>query len=639
MGRIRRRREGIRSMCGICGFVSGKEIPKSVLVQMNNSLAHRGPDDHGEEIYQLHSDRYVGFAQRRLAIMDLSDKGHQPMHSPNGRVSMIFNGEIYNYQELRTEIRDYPFKSECDAEVIIAAYLKWGINFVNKINGMFAIALLDREDDSVYLIRDRVGKKPLYYYVDKDKNVIFASELKAILLSGVFKQEINAEIIGRFLYQGYIAAPDTIYRNTYKLRQGSILKISRKGVKKYKYWDVATKYIELKQRQIQDYDRAKNELKSLLKEVVNRRMFADVPIGAFLSGGYDSSLICALAQENSAKPIKTFAIGFEEGEFDEAPFARQVSKILGTDHTELYITEREMLGILDSIPDYYDEPFSDCSQIATMYVAQLAKKDVSVVLSGDGGDELFGGYGIYPILQEVQKKRYLGSLLYGIGKIPGVKNTQLWKKRSITYRVLSDDCNKEARTQAGVNNYFDIINRILLYRADNFYYEVESRYQEKKYEITRMLLDIDTYLSEDILAKVDRATMHYALECRCPILDKEVIEYSFRLPPDFKVDHGYRKKILRDIVYDYIPKEVIDRPKMGFLIPLDKWMRNVLKEKMMDWSSKEYLERQGIFNAEAVRVFLDEYMKTGDQGKWSGQNYSKVAWSYYIFQQWYERYM
>lgn len=259
-------------MCGICGFVSGKEISKSVLVQMNTSLAHRGPDDHGEEIYQLRSGRYVGFAQRRLSIIDLSDKGHQPMHSSNRRVSVVFNGEIYNYQELRTEMRDYPFKSECDTEVIIAAYLKWGINFIDKINGMFAIALLDREDDSVYLIRDRVGKKPLYYYVDKDRNVVFASELKAILLSGIFKREVNTEIVGRFLYQGYIAAPDTIYRNTYKLEQGSILKISEQGLRKYKYWDVAAKYIELKRGQIQDYGRAKSELKSLLKKAVNRRM-------------------------------------------------------------------------------------------------------------------------------------------------------------------------------------------------------------------------------------------------------------------------------------------------------------------------------------------------------------------------------
>lgn len=626
-------------MCGICGFVSDKEIQKSVLVQMNESLSHRGPDDHGEEIYQLRSGRYVGFAQRRLSIIDLSDKGHQPMHSPNGRLSVIFNGEIYNYRELRKKLQDYPFQSECDTEVIIAAYLKWGIRFVDRINGMFAIALLDREDDSVYLIRDRIGKKPLYYYMDQDRNIIFASELKAILLCKGFKKEVNTDIVGRFIYQGYIAAPDTIYKNTYKLGQGSVLKISGKQTEEYKYWDVSAKYTELKQERILDYVKAKKELKTLLTKAVNRRMFADVPLGAFLSGGYDSSLICALAQENSARPVKTFSIGFEEGEFDEAPYAREVSEILGTDHTELYITEQDMLGILDSIPDYYDEPFSDCSQIATMCVAQLAKKDVSVVLSGDGGDELFGGYGIYPILQEVQKRRYLGSLLYRIGKIPGVKDTQLWKRRSIVYRVLSDDCNKEARTQAGVNNYFDVIDAIMLRKPDNFYYETESRYQEKKYEITRMLLDLDTYLPEDILAKVDRATMHYALECRCPILDQDVIEYSFRLPPDFKVDHGYRKKILRDIVYDYIPKEVIDRPKMGFLIPLDKWMRNILKEKIMDWSSREYLERQGIFNADAVHDFLDRYMKTGDQGKWSGQNFSKIAWSYYIFQQWYERYM
>ena len=380
-------------MCGICGFITDKTIPKEALIKMNNSLAHRGPDDHGEEIYQIDHNICVGFAHRRLSIMDLSDKGHQPMHSPDQRVSVIFNGEIYNHRELRKEITEYPFCSECDTEIIIAAYLKWGMDFVEKINGMFAIALLDREDGTVYLIRDRIGKKPVYYHLDMNNNVVFASELKALFHSGIFRAEINRNVIGRFLYQNYIIAPDTIYQNTYKLEAGTVLKISKKKVEKYKYWDVADRYNVLKQDSIQDYVRAKRELKEILKRAVARRMIADVPIGAFLSGGYDSSLVCALAQECSGEPIKTFAIGFEDSAYNEAPYAKEVANVLGTDHTELYIAEKELLDILDSIPDYYDEPMADSSQIATMYVAELAKKDVSVVLSGDGGDELFGGYG------------------------------------------------------------------------------------------------------------------------------------------------------------------------------------------------------------------------------------------------------
>lgn len=626
-------------MCGICGFVSAMELGKDMLIRMNNSLAHRGPDDHGEEVYQMNYSRYVGFAQRRLSIMDLTEKGHQPMHSKNKRVSVIFNGEIYNYRELREEIRDYSFYSECDTEIIIAAYLKWGINFVDKLNGMFAIALFDRDVNTVYLIRDRLGIKPLFYYLDGNQNIVFASELKALLFCGLFKQEINQDIVGRYLLQNYIASPDTIYRNTYKLEQGAILKITDYEISKYKYWDVASKYNELKTDRVYDYETAKRELKALLKRAVKKRMCADVPVGAFLSGGYDSSLVCALAQEKTKNPIRTFSIGFGNQEFDEAPYAKKVARILGTNHTELYISEQDMFGILNSIPDYYDEPFADSSQIPTMLVAKLAKKDVTVVLSGDGGDEIFGGYGIYQILQRVQKWQYIGRLLYKLGKIPKVQHTRLWQKRTILYRILSDDDNRETKTQVGVNNYINTIKKLLIHDTRNFYYEAELKYEEKRYDTTRMLLDLDTYLPEDILAKVDRATMRYALECRCPFLDKEVIEYSFRLSPDFKVTQTVTKRILKDLTYEYIPKEIMDRPKAGFAIPQDQWIRHALKNNIMDWSNREYLNRQGIFDADAVQSFLSNYMINGDQGKWSGKNYSRIVWAYFIFQQWYDRYI
>lgn len=625
-------------MCGICGFVSYNAGSMEMLRRMNNTLMHRGPDDHGEEIYQAGGHRFVGFAQRRLSIVDLSFNGHQPMHSVNKRVSVIFNGEIYNFPELKKELNEYPFSSECDTEVIIAAYLKWGIHFVDKINGMFAIALFDRNLNEVFLIRDRIGKKPLYYYWDKDNNIVFASELKAILQADLFKQELNTEVIGRFLYRSYINAPATIYKNVYKLEPGTILKITERGINKYKYWDISSIYHELSKQKIDDYEQAKQQLKELLKNAVSRRMIADVPLGAFLSGGYDSSLICAIAQELSKDPIKTFSIGFEDPMFNEAHYAKHISEVLGTNHTDLYMTETEMLTLLDSIPKYYDEPFADSSQIPTMFVSQLAKKQVSVVLSGDGGDELFGGYGIYSVLQQVQQKEAFRNCLYRIGKLPGIYKTSWWKKRSIVMRLLSDDNNNEARTQSGVNSYFNQINKLLLLKKNNFYYEWESRYQEKRYDITRMLLDMDTYLPDDILTKVDRASMRYALECRCPILDKEVIEYSFKLLPDFKDDHGNQKRILKDITYEYIPKQIMERPKTGFAIPLDKWLRGSLKEKILDWTSSSYLKKQGIFDSKETCLFVNEYMEKGDQGKWSGQNYSRIIWAYFIFQQWYEEY-
>ncbi|MDD6812678.1 MAG: asparagine synthase (glutamine-hydrolyzing) [Lachnospiraceae bacterium] len=626
-------------MCGICGFISKKTEKLENLVEMSNSIAHRGPDDHGEEIYQITRDRCIGFAQRRLSILDLSEKGHQPMHSSNKRVSVVFNGEIYNYRELREELKDYLFISDCDTEVIVAAYLKWGIDFVRKLNGMFAIALLDRENGTVYLIRDRIGKKPLYYYLDSEENIVFASELKAIRHSKLFKQEINSDIVGRYLYRTYITVPDTIYKNTFKLEPGAILSISEKGIKKEKYWDVATRYNELKWKLITDYEEAKQELKKLLVASIKRRMIADVPLGAFLSGGYDSSLICAIAQEISEAPLKTFSIGFYDKNFDEAPYAKKVANVLGTNHTELYISEDDMLEMIDSIPDYYDEPFADSSQIPSMIISKLAKEQVSVVLSGDGGDELFGGYNIYTVLQEVQKKKKWGGVLRKLEKIPFVQNTNAWRTRSIVYRILSDDNNKEARTQGGVNSYFDVINSILLKKANNFFYEFESKYNEDRYDVTRMLLDLETSLSEDMLAKVDRASMRYALECRCPLLDKDVVEYSFKIIPDFKDDHGNKKRILKDITYEYIPRDIMDRPKAGFCIPQDKWLRGPLRERVMDWTNKDFLTNQGIFEPDVTYQFIKNYMETGDQGKWSGQNFSRIVWSYFIFQMWYEKYM
>lgn len=619
-------------MCGICGFISRKIEKLENLVEMNNSIAHRGPDDHGEEIYQITQGRYVGFAQRRLSILDLSEKGHQPMHSSNKRVSVVFNGEIYNYRELREELKDYLFISDCDTEVIVAAYLKWGIDFVNKLNGMFAIALLDRDIDTVYLIRDRIGKKPLYYYVDNEQNVVFGSELKAIMECPLFKKEIDTDIIGRYLYRTYITIPNTIFQNTYKLEPGSILEITNFEIKKIKYWDISSKYNELKINQIDNYEEAKIELKKHLRNSIEKRMIADVPLGAFLSGGYDSSLVCSIAQELSSQPLKTFSIGFYDGQFNEAPFAKEVAKILGTNHTELYVSEEELFQVLDSIPDYYDEPFADSSQIPSMLISKLAKKQVSVVLTGDGGDELFGGYNIYSVLQDVQRIKT---------QIMSGNNTVFNEldKNSIVYRILLDDKNSEAQTQSGVQTYFTQINSILKNPVNNFYYEFESKYNEQRYDIRRMLLDLETSLSEDMLAKVDRASMKYALEARCPLLDKEIVELSFRLHPDFKCDHGNKKRILKDLIYDYLPKELMDRPKMGFSIPQDKWLRGPLKERIMDWTNSEYLRKQGIFDPEQTNIFIINYMKNGDQGKWSGQNFSRIVWSYFIFQMWYERYM
>lgn len=614
-------------MCGICGFITKRTIRIDDLKRMNATLVHRGPDDQGEEIYELRNNWIVGFGHRRLSIIDLSENGHQPMHSSNGRISLVFNGEIYNYKELKKELVNYPFRTHCDTEVLLAAYLKWGIDFVNKINGMFAIALLDRANDTVYLMRDRIGKKPLFYYVDESDGLVFGSELKALMEYPYFKKEVNKAMVGRFLSRRYLTAPDTMFEKTYKLEPGSILKIHNGNTEKTKYWDVETKYNELKNSPIMNYEQAKRGLKDALIASISSRLIADVPVGAFISGGYDSSVVCAIAQTQLKMPLNTFCIGFENVDYNEAIYAKKIAEHIGSDHEELYITEKDVLELVDSIPQYYDEPFADPSLIPTMLVSQLAKQKVSVVLSGDGGDELFGGYDIYTILQNVQKM------------VEEKADISEMDQSSIEYRVMTEDVRKENRTQTGILGYINWINRLLLKPVDNYYYEYESKYKAKRYDVIRMLLDTETRLPDYILVKVDRASMKYALECRCPLLDKNVVEYTYRLPQEFKNDKGYTKKILKDIAYDYIPKELLDRDKRGFAPPIDQWLRGPLRQQLINYTNRDFIIGQGIFNADEIKKFIDSYLLSGDTGRWSGKNYSKIVWPYFTFQQWYCKYI
>lgn len=626
-------------MCGICGFVTKRNINLTQLKEMNDTMYHRGPNDSGEEIYEMPGDYSAGFAQRRLSILDLSKLGHQPMHSADRRISVVFNGEIYNFNDLKEELSDYPFCSNCDTEVIIAAYLKWGIDCVERFTGMYAIALLDRENENIYLIRDRIGKKPLYYWLDGE-NLVFASELKPIMVCPGFQRDIRKDVLSRYLYQQYINAPDSIFRNVYKLEPGSVLAFHRGDIKTWKYWDIEDVYSEQKDKLVNDYPRAKSELKELLKKATRYRMISDVPLGTFLSGGYDSSLITAMAQECSTEPVKTFSIGFHEEKYNEAKYAKQVADYLGTNHTEMYIDEEQMFDLVESIPQYYDEPFADSSQIPSMLVSALAKEQVTVVLSGDGGDEFFCGYNIYENVAQAQMLDIPGGIVHGICHLPLINKTGIADKLPFKVRVIADNRNKETKTQFGAGNYVIRAKKMVLNDGGELpcHYEIESKYGEKRWQIRRMLLDMDTYLPGDILCKVDRASMKYSLETRCPILAKNVMEYSFRIPHEFKFCKGDKKHILKDIAYDYIPKELLDRPKVGFGVPLDKWLRGPLKDQLLDYSEKGFLERQGIFDAEYVSGMIREYIRTGDGGPATGANYSKLSWSFYIFEQWYQHY-
>lgn len=638
-------------MCGISGFISKKRITVEQLITMNDTMLHRGPDDSGAEIFAAADGYSVGLAQRRLSIMDLSPLGHQPMHTADGRVSIVYNGEIYNFKELKKALSDYPFRSQCDTEVILAAYEKWGIKCVERFNGMFAIALFDRETQELYLVRDRIGKKPLYYWQDGE-NLAFASELKPIMACPGFPKRIDKSVLAAYLYQQYIPEPDTIFEDVKKLEPGMILRFCVRTaggagsaqaegcgsrIEKLRYWSIADSYRKGIADPVTDYGEAKAELKALLQKSVKSRMEADVPLGTFLSGGYDSSLVTAMAQEAAGVPVKTFSIGFAEKEYDESGYAAEVAKHLGTDHTAQIITEAEMLRLVDSIPKYFDEPMADSSQIPSMLVAALARQKVTVALSGDGGDEFFCGYQMYEKLALAQKLDMLGGMVYGISCLPGISRLGLLEKLPFSVRTIAQNRDPRYKTQLCSDKYLSCVKRLT--GTDEVRFDRETAYGVKNWQIRRMLLDMDTYLPGDILSKVDRATMKYSLEARCPVLDRDVMEYSFRLPHSFKDHKGCQKYILKDIAYDYIPKELLERPKSGFSVPMDKWLRGPLREKLTDYASASFLRRQGLFDPEKTQRLAEVWLLQGDGGSYTGSNYSRILWAFFILEQWYEEYL
>lgn len=653
-------------MCGICGYLSRRMITKDQLSAMNDTMIERGPDDAGVEAWELPDGRVLGMAQRRLSILDLSMLGHQPMSTPDGRVSLVYNGEIYNFREIRKEIPEYPFRSNCDTEVILAAYRKWGIRCVERFNGMFAFALYDRESGELFLARDRMGQKPLYYWMDGE-NLVFASVLAPIFKCPGFSGKIRKDVLPRFLFQEYINAPETILENVYKVEPGTVLTFDakKKAPTAWKYWDVRERYKAMRQEPVSDFAEAKSRLKDLLRGAVRRRMVADVPLGTFLSGGYDSSLISAVAQEQlGSTPLKTFSIGFEEQEYDESPYAKAIAEYLGTDHTQQIIGEKDLLDLVSDLPKFFDEPMSDSSQIPTMLVSRLAREKVTVALSGDAGDEFFCGYGIYDTVRRAQQLDGLGRFAHEIGRLPLGHGKKLEDRYPFRMQVISANRDPRTRTQFGAGSYVELAERMVRREDGSAFtgsgavggtlgdtpgvsgflpvnYEVEDQYPSGNWQITRMLLDMDTYLPGDILAKVDRASMKYSLENRCPFLDPEVMLYSYRLDHDLKYHRnekgGWSKKyILKELACDYIPKDLLERPKKGFSVPLDKWLAGPLREELLSYGNAQFLREQGIFDPETVTGLISRFLAEGDGGAGTGRNYSRLLWSFFVFQQWAE---
>jgi asparagine synthase (glutamine-hydrolysing) len=615
-------------MCGICGYISLKHIKKEQLIEMADSMKHRGPDFLGIE--QFYLDEYkIGLAHTRLSIIDLSDFGRQPMWSANHEYAITFNGEIYNFLELRKNLEQYGYKfiSNSDTEVILAGYNKWGRDCVRHFCGMFAFVIVDLKNHETFAARDRFGKKPFYYY-KKGKEFVFASELKPIMLYPGFDQKINDYVLGRYMRFGNISSPDTIFENTFKLPPGSYMIIKNNEINIECYWDATEKGRELSEATIGSFDKAKSLLDQELTLSVKRRMISDVPVGLFLSSGIDSSLVAAIAQKVAGKPIKSFTIGVDDKTLNEATFAKKIANHLGTDHHEIYVNEKMMLDLVDSIPKYYDEPFSDSSQVAEMLVSQIAKKEITVALSGDGGDELFCGYPNYDFVKKAQQYETVAKVMR-----PFLLSQALQKKISHKVKRVLQNTNPNTKSQLVMKEDIEFLDSILLNPYKEPYFEVESSMKIKDWQYRRMLLDIKTSLPDDMLHKVDRASMKYSLEVRCPLLDHNVAELSFRMPQQFKYFKGEKKYILKQLTYDYVPKSMLDGPKRGFSVPIQLWLQTSLRNRLEAYSTEQYLKTQGIFRFKGISSLKNEFKKNATN------QLSTYCWNFLIFQMWYAEYI
>lgn len=630
-------------MCGIAGFIDfNSKSSKQVLDNMVRALHHRGPDDRGSEMFLL-PNVMIGLAQARLSIIDLSQGGHQPMHYQ--KLSIVFNGEIYNFNEIKDILvkLGHDFNTSSDTEVILHAFEEWGIDCVEYFIGMFAIVLLDIKNLKIYFLRDRAGIKPFYYYL-KDNVILFASELKAFFEHPSFKNVIDQGAVKTYFNYGYIPSPYTIFNNCHKLCSGHVLSIdlNSAAIQVQQYWNVHDFY--KKEENKICYTEAKEEVHRLLISACEYRMIADVPVGVFLSGGYDSTLVTAILQKDRTERIKTFTIGFEEGN-NEAPYAKETAVFLGTDHEEYYCKEKEAQQIILDFPFYYDEPFADSSGIPTILVSKMAKRKVKVALSADAGDELFAGYNTYPKMMSYSKKlniipdilKPIASAVLKTGSylIPSSTSVVLKHKFYGAAVALQSDRKQQIadlvwKASSLPDHYLENIFAKKNEKYSTGYQLIASNYRD---ELSVMLaIDYDMYLENDILTKIDRATMSVSLEGREPLLDHRLLEYSASLPSEFKYDGATGKKILKDIVHEYVPKIMLDRPKTGFSLPIYNWLRGDLSFLMDEHLSKDAIRASGLFNVQYVFQIV-QLFRNGNF------HYKTFIWKLLMFQMWYKRWM
>lgn len=622
-------------MCGINGFVADRpnktEENLSIVKRMNSLITYRGPDDEGN-----YADEDTALGMRRLSIIDLST-GKQPIYNEDKTKVIVFNGEIYNFMQLREDLvnKGHVFKTRSDTETILHAYEEYGTDCLNKLNGMFAFAIYDIKEKELFIARDRAGEKPLYYCRDSER-FIFASELKSIIRVFDIKKEIDLTALNRYFSFTYIPAPLTIFKNIYKLEAGSYIIYKNGRLVMEKYWDIDSS----KADSIQSYDLCKKKLREALFNSVEKKMISDVPLGAFLSGGIDSSIMVGIMSRLSSKPVETFTIGFKLKDFDESDRAKIVSEKNKTNHHVHYLDYNDAVNELDVILDTFDEPFADSSSIPTYFVSRFAGQYVKVVLTGDAGDELFAGYSkymvnyysdIYNKMPRLLRKHVFEKMVYSLPD----KSSMTRKMRKVIENAGQGTFEKRRNLMLlGFNRdkICELLNK--LYHTDNSLDFIENVYYGNKEfdELTKTLYtDFKVVLEGDMLVKVDRMSMLNSIETRVPLLDKDVVELAFMMPSGFKLKGRSQKHILKDTFGDIIPKEILNKSKHGFEVPVGEWFKGPLKERLTALLSEDFVREQGIFNYDNIKKLLDDHFA-------ERVNNAYPLWALFVFQKWYLKY-
>ena len=633
-------------MCGISGYADfNKRTAKETLEKMNRILSHRGPDGEGYGIYN-NDTAAIGLGHRRLSIIDLTEGGSQPQTYQS--LHITFNGEIYNYAEIKKQLeqKGHQFHSHSDTEVILHAYAEWGSAALQQFIGMFAFAIYDEGKQKIFACRDRAGVKPFFYYW-KNNLFLFGSELKALMQHPEFAKEINTDAAAAYMQYGYVPTPHCIFKDTHKLKPGHFLEldVKSKSIHTQQYWNVYDAYNQpiLKI----DLPDAITETEKLLTNAFQYRMVSDVPVGVFLSGGYDSACVTALLQANNTEKIKTFTIGVPDAGLNEAPYAKETAALLGTDHTEYYCTQKEALEIVPELPFFYDEPFADSSAIPTTLVSKIARQKVTVALSADAGDEIFAGYNRYDYLMKYGEriKRIPGFMRKSAAALMDVipadaipyfnkkylfhsryeKVKSLFKNPTEQNILMSLTSQMNAKDLAG-------LFKTAIKQIPTAFDSTELKEENFGTLSYMMAIDYQTYLLDDILQKVDRAGMSVSLEGREPFLDHRIIEWAAKLPMEYKYNNGIKKFIIKEIVHKYIPKKMMDRPKMGFGIPIADWLQNDLKPFVNKYLDENFIEKQNIFN----NIEIQRIRKSFYQGK---SERAEKIWYLLMFQMWYDKWI